>query len=160
MQAVSALVNELQLGSRLNSAIESNRRGEFALLLSLLSEDARDMAQFQSTEFKKGDLRTQFDLGQEQPLLAELVNEPCVTNHGAVFHQGGALAFRLENAIQEEALVIRRQEQLEMEQVLANCDINTRHRYQNIAVEPVNKSVNVAELLLAQRQMSDLIAQA
>lgn len=160
MQAVSPLVNELQLGSRLNSAVESNRRGEFALLLSLLSADARDMAQFQTPEFKQEDLRTKFELGGSQPLIKRLSTDSPVTNNSTAFQNGGVTAFRLNNAMDEEALVIRGNEQLDMEEVLANCDNHTRNRYQNIAIEQSVKSTHFVDQLVMQRQMSELIAQA
>ena len=160
MQAVSPLVNELQLGSRLNSAVESNRRGEFALLLSLLSADARDMAQFQTPEFKQEDLRTKFELGGSQPLIKRLSTDSPVTNNSTAFQNGGVIAFRLNNAMDEEALVIRGNEQLDMEEVLANCDNHTRNRYQNIAIEQSVKSTHFVDQLVMQRQMSELIAQA
>ncbi|MEZ9199719.1 VC2046/SO_2500 family protein [Shewanella sp. 10N.286.54.B9] len=160
MQAVSPLVNELQLGSRLNCAVESNRRGEFALLLSLLSADARDMAQFQTPEFKDEDLRAKFELGGSQALIKRLSKDSPVTNNSTAFQNGGVTAFRLNNAMDEEALVIRGNEQLDMEEVLANCDNHARNRYQNIAIEQSVKSTHFVDQLVMQRQMSELIAQA
>ncbi|MCL1048967.1 hypothetical protein L2755_04890 [Shewanella abyssi] len=160
MQAISPLVNELQLGSRLNSAVETNRRGEFALLLSMLSADARDMAQFQTPEFKHVDLRAKFNLGDSQPLLKQLDSDSPVTNNSSSFQNGGNTCFRLANAIHKEALVIRRQEALEMEDVLANCEINTRLRHQNVTTEQPVKLHHFVDQLVMQRQMSELIAQA
>ncbi|ACJ29122.1 Conserved hypothetical protein [Shewanella piezotolerans WP3] len=160
MQAVSPLVNELQLGSRLNSAVETNRRGEFALLLSLLSADARDMAQFHTPEFKQQDLRAKFELGESQPLIKRLTIDSPVTNNSSAFQNGGITAFRLNNAVDEEALVIRGNDQLDMEEVIANCDIHTRNRYQNIATEHRVKHSHFVDHLVMQRQMSELIAQA
>lgn len=159
MQAVNLLVNELQLGSRLNGAIESNRRGEFALLLSMLSDDARDMAQFQTAEFKSVDLRAKFNLGESQPLINQLDNVSSVTNNSVSFQNGGVTSFRLANAIHEEALVIRRNESLDMETVIANCEFNTRLRHQKIPTELPTKSNHFVEQLIMQRQMSELIAQ-
>jgi len=160
MQAVSSGVNELQLGTRLNQAISSNSRGEFALLLSLLSADLRDMAQFQTAEFVQADLRVKFDLGTVQPLLATLDHKTEVIEHSASFRQGGSVAFRLENALRTEAFVIRRDEPLEMEDVMANCDLNTRHRHKSAHRTPMIKSIDFVEQLQQQQQMSQLIAQA
>ncbi|MCL1059205.1 hypothetical protein L2729_14585 [Shewanella gelidimarina] len=159
MQAVNPLVNELQLGSRLNCAVESNRRGEFALLLSLLSADASDMAQFQTPEFKQVDLRAKFNLGESQPLINLLNSDTHITNNCASFQNGGTTSFRLANAIHEEALVIRRKEPLEMEEVIANCELNTRLRHQNISMEHPVKLNHFVDQLVMQRQMSELIAQ-
>ncbi|GIU49108.1 queD-like protein [Shewanella sairae] len=160
IQLNSALVNESQLGTRLNHAIGSNRRGEFGLLLSLLSADARDMAQFQTQSYKSTDLRAKFDLPAPQKLLSQLdVDETCV-NNSHVYQQAGATAFRLANVLQEEALVIRRNQALEMEEVLANCELVTRHRFNGLSDSINVKSLHFAEQLQMQRQMSEFIAQA
>ncbi|WOT06683.1 VC2046/SO_2500 family protein [Shewanella youngdeokensis] len=161
MQAISPLVNELQLGSRLNSAIGASRRGEFALLLSLLSADARDLAQFQTAEFKQADLRAKFNLAEAQPLLNRMDTDDIVTDNSAMFQIGGEVGFRLANALNQEALVIRRNESLDLEDVLNNCELNTRLRYQNTEVKQQTVQLkHFADTLVEQRQMSELIAQA
>ena len=40
------IINEWQLGQQLNTAVHSGTREKFNLLLSFLSDDARDFAQF------------------------------------------------------------------------------------------------------------------
>ena len=41
------LINEWQLGTQLNVAVTDGTRDKFNLLLSLLSDDARDFSQFE-----------------------------------------------------------------------------------------------------------------
>ncbi|MCL1137449.1 VC2046/SO_2500 family protein [Shewanella pneumatophori] len=160
VQLNSVLVNESQLGTRLNHAIGSNRRGEFGLLLSLLSADARDMAQFQTQSHKSSDLRAKFDLPAPQALLSQLDKDTPCTDNSQIYQQAGATAFRLANLLDEEALVIRRNEALEMEQVLANCELNVRNKYQQITTSPEVQLTHFVDQLQMQRKMSEFIAQA
>ncbi|MGS0728072.1 VC2046/SO_2500 family protein, partial [Shewanella sp. 0m-11] len=160
MQVTSALVNESQLGSRLNHAIGSNRRGEFGLLLSMLSADARDMAQFQTDAHQSSDLRAKFELPEQQTLLARLDIDDVIVDNSHVHQSSGAMAFRLANVLNEEALVIRRNEALELEEVLANCEVTTRNRYQQVNSKANITLTHFVDQLVMQRQMSEFIAQA
>ena len=156
----STLVNESQMGSRLNHAVGSNRRGEFGLLLSMLSEDARDMAQFQTSGHLCDDLRSKFDLPAPQKLLGLLDSDQTVTDNSQTHQLNGQTAFRLANALNEEALVIRQNEPLAMQEVLANCALSTRQRYNQVSPKAKVELMHFADQLLMQRQMSELIAQA
>jgi len=51
MQIDDLLITESQLNSRLNNSVHENRRGEFALLLAMLSHDALDFSQFHLPKF-------------------------------------------------------------------------------------------------------------
>ena len=56
------LVDELQLGTRLNNDIQAQNRADFALMLAMLSQDVRDNPIFATKENpqKKEDLRAKF----------------------------------------------------------------------------------------------------
>lgn len=159
-QLESTLINESQLGSRLNQAVGSNRRGEFGLLLSMLSEDARDMAQFQTATHLSNDLRGKFELPAPQTLVGQLGNENRVTDNSQVYQENGATAFRLANMLKEEALVIRHNESLAMQEVLANCALSVRQRYNQVSATPKVELTHFVDQLVMQRQMGELIAQA
>lgn len=160
IQLESTLVNESQLGSRLNHAVGSNRRGEFGLLLSMLSEDARDMAQFQTPGHLCDDLRTKFELPAPQKLLGLLDSDHSVTDNSKTYQLNGPTAFRLANALNEEAIVIRHNEPLGMQEVLANCALSTRQRYSQVSTKAKVELMHFGDQLLMQRKMSELIAQA
>ena len=85
MQNTISLVNELTLGSRLNQAVEANRRGEFGLLLALISGEQQEMPQFQiKPSMTEQDDRAQFNLPPEQLLVADLsIVGPIVNNSHA-----------------------------------------------------------------------------
>lgn len=160
MQTVCPLVNESQVGTRLNEAIEHNRRSEFALLLSLMSVDARDMAQFQwDRELDSASrLRKQFELSPEQPLCVDLSQQSSVVDHSGTYREAGSVAFRLQQALRPEALVIRGRESIAMAEVLANCDTVTQLRQRNQAYLPSIDTPLLVEQLTNQRNLARLTA--
>lgn len=151
-----ALINESQLGNRLNQAIEHNRRGEFGLLLSMLSNDARDMAQFQLDKQLDSDdkLRAKFELSQEQALVGNLATQDIVQDNSQAFSEGGCSHFNLIQALTPEALVIRGQNSADMAQTLANCDNVTRLREIEALPEPKVELSHFSDLLSEQRQFA------
>lgn len=159
MQTAFPLINESQLGTRLNEAIGHDRRGEFALLLSMLSIDVRDMAQFQWEKDleQAASLRKRFELPASAPLLADLCADASVVDNSRVFASQGHTAFRLRQALTPEALLIRCTETMAMAEVLANCDHYTRLRQKNAAPMPDVALPHLVEQLAQQRQLAKLI---
>lgn len=161
MQTNRLLINEVNLGTRLNHAVSDDRRGEFALLLAMLSDDARDMAQFNlphSLKDTESRLHQQFELPQSQPLLANIA-EDAVTDNSAAFHQQGMSAFHLQQSLTPEALVIRGHESMAMNAVLNNCDPITLSRYRGelnpqIGIQDI---LHFADQVVAQRTMADIM---
>ncbi|MGL4938620.1 VC2046/SO_2500 family protein [Shewanella sp.] len=168
MQIAVPLVNEAQLGSRLNAAIEHNRRGEFALLLALLSVDARDMAQFQGQQQDQTEqkLRHQFDLPPAASLLADLSLDDAIVDNSPLFLQASPRAFQLQQAIKPEALVIRGREPQGMVEVLSNCDLTTQQRQRkqlasaDIQAALLKQLPHFADQLAMQRNLAPLLASA
>ena len=72
------LVDELQLGNRLNQDIQTSDHADFALLLAMLSHDVTDNPEFSSSEskLKEDDLRKKFNLLPEQKKYAETQKTP------------------------------------------------------------------------------------
>ena len=162
MQIDVPLINEAQIGSRLNAAIEHNRRGEFALLLSLLSADARDMAQFQwQKELDTAEkLQRQFKLPPKQTLVADLSSDNHIIDNSAVFMQQGARAFQLQQALRPEALVIRGGEPIAMAEALSNCEFTTRLRQRGQLPSPQVEIMHFADQLAIQRNLIPRLASA
>ncbi|ASF14497.1 MULTISPECIES: VC2046/SO_2500 family protein [Shewanella] len=162
MQIDVPLINEAQIGSRLNAAIEHNRRGEFALLLSLLSADARDMAQFQwQKELDTAEkLQRQFELPPKQTLVADLSSDNHIIDNSAVFMQQGARAFQLQQALRPEALVIRGGEPIAMAEALSNCEFTTRLRQRGQLPSPQVEIMHFADQLAIQRNLIPRLASA
>ncbi|KEK28259.1 VC2046/SO_2500 family protein [Shewanella xiamenensis] len=162
MQIDVPLINEAQIGSRLNAAIEHNRRGEFALLLSLLSADARDMAQFQwQKELDTAEkLQRQFELPPKQTLVADLSSDNHIIDNSAVFMQQGARAFQLQQALRPEALVIRGGEPIAIAEALSNCEFTTRLRQRGQLPSPQVEIMHFADQLAIQRNLIPRLASA
>jgi len=127
------LINEWQLGQQLNTAVHNGTRDKFNLLLSLLSDDARDFAQFALTEenttaSEKPDLRAAFSLGQAQPLVnkgmsaqqAQLLNDELHTNNLS--------SIRLQLLLNNEALVSRSEASVFPSEVTDNLTFLSQQR--------------------------------
>ncbi|GAA0782381.1 MULTISPECIES: VC2046/SO_2500 family protein [Pseudomonadati] len=157
MQIESLLINELQLGSRLNAAVEHQRRGEFALLLALLSADSSDMAQFQ---FDKDltinqKLYKKFELPQPQALVDDLSTSSQHKDNSLVFHSHGLRQFHLQQNLSPEAMVIRGKHQDGIAQVLSNTSVLIKSKYENNQVSPeLLEDMHFVEQLERQRQIS------
>ncbi|AEG11554.1 VC2046/SO_2500 family protein [Shewanella baltica] len=162
MQIDVPLVNEAQIGTRLNAAIENDRRGEFALLLSLLSVDARDMAQFQwQNELDMAQkLQRQFELPPQQSLMADLSSAEPVVDNSSIFMAQGPRAFQLQQALRPEALVIRGGESVAMAEALSNCDHVTQLRQRGQLSAPKVEIMHFADQLAIQRNLVPLLASA
>ncbi|WP_299574787.1 VC2046/SO_2500 family protein [uncultured Shewanella sp.] len=160
MQIEFPLVNELQLGNRLNDAIEHDRRGEFGLLLSMLSIDARDMSQFQLDKELNIDekLHKTFELPKEQQLVCDLSQQEAI-NNAEEFQRGGASQFHLTQALRPEALVTRGEYQDDMQRVLANCDELTKlkHKQSVPEITEINQ-IHFLVQLTTQRKISETLA--
>ncbi|MCF1427009.1 MAG: queD-like protein [Shewanella sp.] len=159
MRTESVLINELHLGSRLNQAVESNRRGEFGLLLAMLSTDPRDMAQFrlQQSRTEAERLQRAFELLEPAPLLADLSNDSWVTDNSACFFDEGARSFQLHQAMTPEALVIRGAMPSDLSQALTNTDPAGRLRHCGESAQ-LPELPPLAEILTTQRNFSRKLA--
>jgi hypothetical protein len=161
MQIESTLVNELQIGSRLNVAIENNRRGEFGLLLAMLSVDARDMAQFQLDNDVESTqkLRQQFSVPQPQLLVDDISIHPDTIDNAMLFQQQGARQFQLQQALTPEALVIRGAQSDAMVEVLSNCDYLTKHKAINAYQQHTPlEDMHFLDQLSTQRKISNTLS--
>ncbi|MGI1998930.1 VC2046/SO_2500 family protein [Shewanella frigidimarina] len=161
MQIESTLVNELQIGSRLNVAIENNRRGEFGLLLAMLSIDARDMAQFQlDNELESTQkLRQRFSVPQPQLLVDDISVHPDTIDNAMIFQQQGARQFQLQQALTPEALVIRGSQSDSMVEVLSNCDYLTKNKAINAYQQHTPlEDMHFLDQLSTQRKISNTLS--
>ncbi|MGI2178518.1 VC2046/SO_2500 family protein [Shewanella frigidimarina] len=161
MQIESTLVNELQIGSRLNVAIENNRRGEFGLLLAMLSIDARDMAQFQLDNDLESTqkLRQRFSVPQPQLLVDDISAHPDTIDNAMIFQQQGARQFQLQQALTPEALVIRGSQSDSMVEVLSNCDYLTKNKAINAYQQHTPlEDMHFLEQLSTQRKISNTLS--
>ncbi|TCN80843.1 VC2046/SO_2500 family protein [Shewanella fodinae] len=151
MQSKPILLNELQLGTRLNHAVEENARGDFGLLLSMLSQDARDWPQFhlQDTLATDERLRQQFELPKPQPLLGDL-SQQALTDNAHYFLNDGPETFRLAEVLRPEPLVSRGKWSLDTTEVLENCSLLGQRRFNGETLPLLPEAPQLPELILQQ----------
>ncbi|GEB73220.1 hypothetical protein PC2016_1177 [Pseudoalteromonas carrageenovora] len=155
MQIDDLLITESQLNSKLNNSVHENRRGEFALLLAMLSHDALDFSQFHlpkteidSTATSEDSLRKKFGAGPKQSLapgefdmLIGQFNAALISEHGA---QAGMKSIKLNQYLKPEPLTIRDDDKHIPLNVLDNCEIAVRRRikseYTQLANPPIDAS--------------------
>ncbi|MCL1073171.1 VC2046/SO_2500 family protein [Shewanella dokdonensis] len=152
MQSKPILLNELQLGTRLNHAIEENARGDFGLLLSMLSQDARDWPQFhlQDTLAVETQLRQQFELPPSQSLVGDL-SQQSLADNAHYYLTDGPETFRLAEAMHPEPLVIRGKCSINTSEVLENCSLLERRRFAGETLPLLPEAPQLPELILQQR---------
>ena len=170
------LINEWQLGQQLNTAVHNGTREKFNLLLSFLSDDARDFGQFALQQEKQIDtksgetnLRSAFSLPESQPL----VNKGMSAAHAQTLNQNvkdeNLSSIRLQLLLNNEALVSRSDTLLIDSEVSDNLTFLSQQRLtaslQSVtetANTPVETANSVNELtgvnaeLMAQYQALDL----
>ena len=156
MQIERVLKNELDIGVSLNKATAANHRGDFSLILSLMSQDVRDMAQFEHTD--KINLRSQFELPKTTPTEVSLADKADFNEHSQVFRTQNHTEFRLQQSLKPEPLVCRGSEPAFIQKALNNCDIHTVNRFKNIESKVSQKpKVAFLDQLQQQRTMAKLI---
>ncbi len=104
----SLLVDELQLGERLNSALQQNDRAEFSLLLSMLSDDLLDSPNYHSPEkepVRDEDLRKRFGLPEAVRSYARPDDFERIGANAALMAGGGGRAVFLAQCLHPEPLV-------------------------------------------------------
>lgn len=106
------LINEWQLGSQLNVAVATGTRDKFNLLLSLLSDDARDFSQFDmpkatAASLSEVELRASLALPDEQPLVNEGITLLQAKKINLAIHKGNLCDARLQTLLNNEAILSR-----------------------------------------------------
>ncbi len=101
------LINELQCGTSLNRAVEQGRRADFALMLSMFSQDSRETAVTEDIDTKVTDeaiLRKRFDVPTAQKLQGELDDYAVSASIAKQFHDGGLSSAKLQHYSTPEPL--------------------------------------------------------
>ncbi|GAL20106.1 potential queD like 2 [Vibrio maritimus] len=101
------LINELQCGTSLNRAVEQGRRADFALMLSMFSQDTRETSVTEDVDTKITDeaiLRKRFDVPTAQKLQGELDDYEVSASIAKQFHGGGLPSAKLQHYSRPEPL--------------------------------------------------------
>ncbi len=106
------LINEWQLGSQLNVAVTNGTRNKFNLLLSLLSDDARDFSQFDlpkatQASLSEVELRESLSLAEPQPLVNKGFSLQQAATLSIAVHKKDLSDLRLQSLLNNEAILSR-----------------------------------------------------
>lgn len=104
----AAIINELQFGNGINHAVHEGRRADFALILSMFSDDVRDNTPVEVVdEVITTDtlLRQRFELQQPQPLRSDQSSYAVSAHQAKQFHASGLSGAKLIHYLTPEPLV-------------------------------------------------------
>ena len=155
MQIGDLLITESQLKTRLNESVHENRRGEFALLLAMLSHDALDFSEFHlpksDTKHYQADedaLRKQFGAGPKQPLAPDTFNMLIGKNNTELLAKMGSAIgmsdIKLTQCLKPEPLNIRDDKNHIPLNVIDNCELAVRRRIKNSDMPLSNMQMDAA----------------
>lgn len=101
------LVDELQLGNRLNDDIQNHNRADFDLLLSLISQDVLDFPFYQDEkeQVKDEDLRAKFQLPKSMEKYAKAQDFENSANLSELLQTQGQRSLFLNQCLNPEPLV-------------------------------------------------------
>ena len=131
------LINEIQLGVKLNECVHSNRRSDFGLMLAMLTDDAREFSEFlvpgakpekeiPSDEFQ---LRKLLELPESAPIslrdiaLLEHYNEAVLANNNNM------KAIYLSDVLMPKAIAFRDDTKHIHPDVIGNTSLHTQNRH-------------------------------
>lgn len=158
------VINEWQLGQALNRAVHDNARDKFNLLLSFLSDDARDFAQFeylneqaQGKSEIEADLRQQLQLRPAQPLTNAGPSEIQLQQYNQDLHQGKLTDIRFKQLLDNEALLSRESIKELPEELLDNLSLIKRERVVQAYQSQQKHCSGVDAKLIEEYQQLDIV---
>ena len=143
-----AIVNELQYGGNVSQAISNGRRADFALLMSMLSDDVREQTPIElfdeSVEDENG-LRSRFSVAKQQDLRSSETSYERGAKIAEAFHDGGLLGARFLHDLRPDALTYLPEDTYDLpENVYHNL---SNHERKALAV-PQKKSLKLQDMYL------------
>ena len=149
---LNLVINEWQLGQQLNTAVHNGTREKFNLLLSMLSDDARDFSQFsvpsaaqsELTEAKQN-LRDTFSLPDTQPLVNKGISpeQAGLMNHHLKTNKLSSI--RLQYLLNNEALLSRNEAVLIDSDIKDNLSFLSQHRLAESLQTEITSPSSIAE---------------
>ena len=151
------LVEELQLGEKLNSCVQQSRRSDFALMLAMLADDVRAHSQFHlpkttATNSVEDEnlLRKRFDLPAAERLALNKLSEIDEYSQAALVETQQLTAIHLQQAMKPRPLAFRDDKNYIPQNVLGNTSLycQRQHRQEQVSGEQ-HLDFNVNEWLKA-----------
>ncbi|WED20922.1 hypothetical protein L3Q72_09740 [Vibrio sp. JC009] len=101
------LITEFGLGSNISQAVSSGNRADFALMLAMLTTDAREIEPvepFDTTSTSEEQIRVQLGVSDSQPLKSSESTYDRGAEIARQFHGGGMQSARLQNGLLPDAM--------------------------------------------------------
>ncbi len=131
------LIEELQLGKQLNQCIHTDRRSDFALMLSMLTEDVLAHSQFslpkttpQIKETTNEQLRKVFSLPEERALALKELDEIDCLSQAELVANNQLATLHLENTLCPKPLAFRDDVKHIEQGVMANTTLYCQKKYE------------------------------
>ncbi|EGR2794486.1 hypothetical protein BOO29_00835 [Vibrio navarrensis] len=128
----AGIINELQFGTGINHAIHDGRRADFALLLSMFSNDARHITPVEETDSQpvtEQILRQQFALSEPQKLRSDQSSYTISAEQAKQFHRAGLASSKLSHYLIADALAYMPEETFDLpEEVYQNLSGHERRQ--------------------------------
>ena len=166
---LNLVINEWQLGQQLNTAVHNGTRDKFNLLLSMLSDDARDFSQFTvpaaqgETEHAKLSLRDELSLSDTQPLVNKGISVEQATTMNQHLTANKLSTLRLQYLLNNEAILSRNDDGVIDNDIKDNLSFLSQHRLveslqkESVSKEPVHESAPGIDIdLMREYQALDL----
>ncbi|MGP8309233.1 VC2046/SO_2500 family protein [Vibrio sp. YIC-376] len=152
----AAIINELQFGNGINHAVHEGRRADFALILSMFSNDVRDVVPVEEVKEEKTNddiLRQRFGLSRPQSLRSDSSSYELAAEQAKQFHAAGLPSAKLRHYLTPDALAYLPEHTFNLpEEVYHNLSGHERRRLgaQNQTLIPNTGLYN--KLVTTQRQ--------
>lgn len=131
------LINELQLGEKLNECIHHKERSQFSLLLAMLTDDVQAHSQFYlpktdvtTPEVDENSLRKLFKLPQTQSLSLDSVENIDEYNQASLVENNSLTSISLLNALKPMPLAFRDDIKFIPSDVLNNTSLYCQRRHE------------------------------
>lgn len=152
----AAIINELQFGNGINHAVHEGRRADFSLILSMFSNDVRDVVPVEEVqEVLTSDdiLRQQFGLSQPQALLSDSSSYELAAEQAKQFHDAGLPSAKLSHYLKPDALTYLPEDTFNLpEEVYHNLSGHERRSLGERNKQLIPEAGLYNQLVTAQRQ--------
>ncbi|WP_087026055.1 VC2046/SO_2500 family protein [Thaumasiovibrio subtropicus] len=158
------LINEVQLGPRLNQSVTRGHRADFSLLLAMLSPDVREHEPLDKLDLpdnSEAALRAKFELAEQQSLVGDDLSYERGEHEANAFHEGGISAALLQHYAAPSALTHPPRDTYGYpEQVYHNFDGHLRRRLaESSPVEPNATPKKLLDALTLSKRARELNVQ-
>ncbi|MGR5235669.1 VC2046/SO_2500 family protein [Vibrio alfacsensis] len=152
----AAIINELQFGNGINHAVHEGRRADFALILSMFSNDVRDVTPVEEVNdiiTSDAILRQQFGVAQPQALRSDSSSYEIAAEQAKQFHDAGLPSAKLCHYLKPDALTYLPEDTFDLpEEVYHNLSGHERRSLGERNKKLIPEAGLYNQLVTAQRQ--------